>query len=42
VRQLLEWLGVDEQFTDLRVFHREHGVLRDHVLLYRRWLTGRL
>jgi len=42
VRQLLEWWGVDEQFMDLRVFHREHGVLRDLVLLYRRWLTGRL
>jgi len=42
VRQLLEWWGVDEQFMDLRVFHREHGVLRDLVLLYRRWLTCRL
>ena len=42
VRQLLEWWGVDDQFGDLRVFHTEHGVLRDHVFLYRRWLTGRL
>jgi len=42
VRQLLEWWGVDEQFMDLRVFHTEHGVLRDLVLLYRRWLTCRL